>query len=160
MRRFLRMICALGLCAAILTLCSSHTALQVYDGLLQIAGKASLSPDFFLKGQRNRSDDGYTGAYHAQYKRFTGSETLLGGINSLEEKNITVACSIQSQSGSLKLLLESGKQTEIILSGDGTCNQELSLKRGSNYICAVGDDFTGTLHLKVVSGKENTLSAQ
>lgn len=150
MKRLLGLLCALSL-AFCLTGCSTRAVVKGYDSLLKLAGEASLSPDLLLKGRREKSDDGYTGTYDADYKSFSGAETLLGGTTALDTRKVTVRCTVAAREGSLKLVLERGTEKEVLLDGAGSCEKELTLESGSNYLCAVGEDFTGTLELEVTN---------
>ena len=98
-------------------------------------------------------------SYDADYLGFSGTETLLGGTTALDTRRVTVRCTVAAREGSLKLVLERGTEKEVLLDGMGSCEKELTLESGSNYLCAVGEDFTGTLDLDVANApaqRENT----
>lgn len=158
MKRLAGLLCALAL-ALCLAGCSAQAVAKGCDSLLKLAGEASLSPDLLLKGRREKGDDGYTGTYDADYQGFSGTETLLGGTTALDTRRVTVRCTVAAREGSLKLVLERGTEKEVLLDGMGSCEKELTLESGSNYLCAVGEDFTGTLDLDVANApaqRENT----
>ena len=154
MRRLMRAACALALCLC-LAGCQARSAVQLFDGLLQAAGRASLSPDFLLQGTRQLDSSGYTGSYTVHYEDFSGTETLLGGTTALNTHCITVACNAEASTGCLKVVLQRGTEEEVLLEGTGAYEADLTLESGSNYICAVGEGFTGILRLEVTPSKES-----
>ena len=61
------------------TACDKDTILQHYDNALQMGGTLARTPDAALQGIRVPGADGYTGAYTAAYRNFSGTEILFGG---------------------------------------------------------------------------------
>jgi hypothetical protein len=76
-------------------------ALDVYNGVIQNAGKATLTKSIFLKGDRKFGADSYVGIYKADYKKLTGTEYLFGNT-SIERKSgkyVTVTCTFDVADG-------------------------------------------------------------
>ena len=48
----------------------------------------------------------------------------------------------------LKLVLQRGSEEEVLLEGTGSYAGTLTLESGSNFLCAVGESFRGTLQLE------------
>ena len=148
MKTACKLLC-LALCVCLcLTGCAKDVLVESYDNLLKAAGRLSLTPDLLLQGEREKSEDGYSGAYRAEYRDFSGTETLLGGTTALDSHTVDVTCSITVESGMLKLVLQRGSEEEVLLEGTGSYAGTLTLESGSNFLCAVGESFRGTLQLE------------
>lgn len=148
-------IVCLTLCACLcLTGCAKDVLVESYDNLLKAAGSLSLTPNLLLHGEREKSADGYAGGYRADYRNFSGTETLLGGTTALDRHTVDVTCSITAEAGMLKLVLQRGSEEDVLLEGAGSYAGTLTLESGSNFLCAVGDGFTGALHLEVCETEE------
>lgn len=120
----------------------------------------SLTEDKKLKGERERGIDDYVGSYEAEYTRFSGEEYIFGGT-SMERKNgstLKVTYSLHIRSGTAALYWLGSADEHIIL-GDKEQHMiaevtaedvyEFTLNTGDNFIVLKGDDFTGSLSLKV-----------
>ncbi len=142
-------IVCLALCVCLcLTGCAKDVLVESYDNLLKAAGGLSLTPNLLLQGEREKSADGYAGSYRADYRNFSGTETLLGGTTALDSHTVEVTCSITVEAGMLKLVLQRGSEEEVLLEGTGCYQGTLTLDSGSNFLCAVGESFSGTLELQ------------
>lgn len=151
MKAALRTVClSLCLCLCLsgcLAGCGRDVLVESYDNLLKAAGDLSLTPGLLLAGDRWKGPDGYSGSYQACYRRFSGTETLLGGTTALDSHTIEVTCSIDAKAGMLKVVLQRGSEEEVLLEGAGEYQGTLELEPGSNFLCAVGESFTGSLTL-------------
>ena len=151
MKTACKLLC-LALCVCLcLTGCAKDVLVESYDNLLKAAGRLSLTPDLLLQGEREKSEDGYSGAYRAEYRDFSGTETLLGGTTALDSHTVDVTCSITVEAGMLKLVLQRGSEEEVLLEGTGSYAGTLTLESGSNFLCAVGESFRGTLQLEATA---------
>lgn len=124
------------------------------------ASQYRLTEDKSLKGERESGIDDYVGSYEAEYTRFNGEEYIFGGT-SMERENgstLKVAYSLNIKSGTAALYWL-GSTDEHIISGDkeehmiaeATARDvyEFTFHAGDNFIVLKGDDFTGSLTLKV-----------
>lgn len=119
-----------------------------------------LTEDNNLKGEREFGVDDYVGSYEAEYIRFNGEEYIFGGT-SMERENgstlkVTYSLNIKSGTAALYWL---GSTDEHIIFGDKDEHiitevtaedvYEFTFNVGDNFIVLKGDDFTGSLSLKV-----------
>lgn len=120
----------------------------------------ALTSDKNLKGEREFGVDHYVGSYEAEYTRFHGEEYIFGGTSMDRENGSTlkVSYSIKIKSGSAALYWLGSTDGHIIL-GDKVEHMiaetaaedvyEFTFNAGDNFIVLKGDDFTGSLSLKV-----------
>lgn len=119
-----------------------------------------LTEDNNLKGEREFGVDDYVGSYEAEYIRFNGEEYIFGDT-SMERENgstlkVTYSLNIKSGTAALYWL---GSTDEHIIFGDKDEHiitevtaedvYEFTFNVGDNFIVLKGDDFTGSLSLKV-----------
>lgn len=148
MKAVIKPACLVLCLCLLLTGCGKDVLVESYDNLLKAAGGLSLTPNLLLQGEREKAKDGYTGSYHAGYRDFSGTETLLGGTTALDTHTVEVACSITVEDGMLQLVLQRGSEEEVLLVGAGEYQGTLKLEPGSNFLCAMGERFSGTLALE------------
>ena len=93
--------------------CSKDEILEQYNNVVQSAGNAALTSDFSLKGNRTYGDDCYTGTYTADYKDFSKTEYLFGGISIEREngKDISVSCDLEITGGTAQVFWISGSDS-------------------------------------------------
>lgn len=122
--------------------------------------KYSITKDKVLAGKREVGDDDYVGSYEAEYHQFNGKEYIFGGTLVDREKGnalkITYSLHIQSGSAALYWL---GSPDDHILSGDKEVHMitevavndvyAFTMTAGDNFIVLKGDNFTGSLSMKV-----------
>lgn len=116
------------------------------------AGENSLTSESNLKGKRQFGIDKYLGNYKAEYKGFTGSETLFGGstIDRNDGNILRVRCQIITKKGSAKITWNSGDKDEIILlDKEGTYAKTIQIKGGWESLKFEGKNFTGDVEIVV-----------
>ena len=127
-------------------------ALDAYNGMIQNAGKVTLTKSIFLKGDRKFGADNYIGTYKADYKHFTGTEYLFGGT-AIERKNgkhVTITCTFDVTDGTAKLFWHCGsKDPAVLLDGSGKYSDTVELLKGGNYFGITGDDMKGSVKLTI-----------
>lgn len=120
----------------------------------------SITKDQDLAGKRELGADDYVGNYEAEYHQFHGTEYLFGGTSVDREQGnalkVTYSLTIRSGKAALYWL---GSPKEHIISGDkeihtiaevnGSDVYEFTMSPGDNFIVIEGDNFTGSLSLKV-----------
>lgn len=153
--RILSLIAALLAICCILsgvTACDKDTILRHYDSVLQIGGALVRTPDAALQGIRVPGEDGYTGAYTAAYRNFSGTEILFGGtaLKRPAGNTVTVTCTLSGTEGQAKLLFRSGSGTpKVLVENSGTFTGTLTLPAGSNSIEILLTGYSGTLQITV-----------
>lgn len=127
-------------------------ALDAYNGMIQNAGKVTLTKSIFLKGDRKFGADNYVGSYQADYKKFTGTEYLFGGT-AIERKNgkyVTITCTFDVTDGTAKLFWLCGsKDSVVLLDGSGKYSDNVELPEGGNYFGITGDGLKGSVELTI-----------
>ncbi len=119
-----------------------------------------LTEDKNLKGERESGIDDYVGSYEAEYARFNGKEYIFGGTL-MERENgntLTVTYSLNIKSGTAALywlgstdehIIFGNKEEHMIAEMTAEDVYEFTFNAGDNFIVLKGDDFTGSLSLKV-----------
>lgn len=135
------------------------------NGWLKTISKYGITQEKDLEGKRKLGRDDYVGSYQAEYTRFNGKEYLFGGT-SMERENgaaLKVTYSLKIQSGTAALYWMSSADEHIILGekeihmiAEATSDDvyEITLNAGDNYIVVEGDNFTGSLSVKVTDEGE------
>lgn len=119
---------------------------------MQLAGNATLTGDFSLKGKRTYGDDHYTGTYVADYKDFSKTEYLFGGTSIEREngKDISVSCDLEITEGTAQVFWISGSNDPVILlETTDSYSETITLPEGGNYIGITGNNFTGHLEMNI-----------
>lgn len=132
--------------------CGRDTLLSCYDKVLQAGGALALTPDAALQGARTGGTDGYTGAYTAVYRDFTGTEVLFGGtaLNRAAGDTVSVACTLHSGGGHAEIRFHPGSSApQTLLKNSGVYSGALALPGGSNSIEIVLDGFSGEIEMNV-----------
>lgn len=145
-------LCALVSCGLCGCGYSKDEILGHYNTLLQFAGDFQLTGDLSLVGKRKYGVDHYTGEYTAEYKDFSKTEYLFGGTTIDREygKEITVSCSLEIVDGTAEVFWVFGSDDPIVLiNGDGSYTQNLTLPEGGNYIGITGENFSGKLEIEI-----------
>ena len=135
-----------------MTACDKDTILQHYDNALQMGGTLARTPDAALQGIRVPGADGYTGAYTAAYRNFSGTEILFGGtaLKRPAGNTVTVSCTLSGTEGQAKLLFRSGSDApKTLLEDNGTFTDTLTLPAGSNSIEIILTGYSGELQITV-----------
>lgn len=135
-----------------LTGCSKDGILDKYNNVIQLAGNATLTGDFSLKGKRTYGDDHYTGTYVADYKDFSKTEYLFGGtfIERKNGKDISVSCDLEVTGGTAQVFWISGDDDPVILlEASGSYSETITLPEGGNYIGITGNNFTGHIEMNI-----------
>ena len=142
------LVCA---CAA-LSGCTKDGFLGCVNQVMQNIGDNCLTKSYMLEGERSFGEDSYTGSYQADYRDYTGRETLFGNT-ALERSagtEIEVTCTLEIEEGSVKLYYKSGADgTVTLLDETGRFHKTIDLPIGSNYIGVVCRDFTGRIDLGI-----------
>ena len=127
------------------TACDKDTILQHYDNALQMGGTLARTPDAALQGIRVPGADGYTGAYTAAYRNFSGTALKRPAGNT-----VTVSCTLSGTEGQAKLLFRSGSDApKTLLEDNGTFTDTLTLPAGSNSIEIILTGYSGELQITV-----------
>lgn len=125
--------------------------LNGYNDWMQSFSKHALTKDSKLQGEKTKGDDAYVGSYEAEYEKFNGEEYIFGGT-ALERdngNNLKATYSLKITSGSATLYwLESGEK-HTIANADSDSTLDFTISSGDNYIVLDGDNFSGSLTLKV-----------
>lgn len=119
---------------------------------MQSIGDKGLTDDKDLQGKREFGIDSYAGSYTADYENFSGNEIIFGGtaIERDSGNKIEISCDIATQSGKMKLILQTGNnEPEILCDTESSYNDTIELPSASNYILIESDNFTGSLNLKL-----------
>ena len=103
-----------------------------------------------LKGERCFGVNHYTGTYLAAYDDFSGQEAIFGGTSLTPPvESVTITCTLSGEKGSAWLEFRSVDKDPLVLCREGeTYTGELALPAGSNYLCVVAENFTGSMELK------------
>lgn len=127
---------------------------------LESISKYNITKDKNLKGERKLGVDNYVGSYEAEYIQFNGKEYIFGGT-SMERENgntLKVTYTFGIESGTAKLywlgstedhIISGDKEEHIIVEVAANDVYEFTISAGDNFIVLKGDDFTGSLSLKV-----------
>lgn len=130
--------------------CSKERIIKQYNDALQSIGDKSITKDRKLQGERKLGEDSYVGDYKADYDGFTGEEIVFGGTALSRDagNEIKVSCKIEVQSGTAKIIFQSGADdARILREGTGEHMETIELPPASNYLKIEGKDFTGTVEL-------------
>ena len=122
--------------------------------------KYNITKDKTLKGERKLGDDNYVGSYEAEYTRFNGKEYIFGGTSTERENgnSLKVTYTLGIESGTAKLywlgstedhIIFGDKEEHIIAEVTTEDVYEFTISADDNFIVLKGDDFTGSLSLKV-----------
>lgn len=105
-----------------------------------------VNSDKDLKGTRTAGDDSYVGSYKADYKKFTGEETVFGGTGL--KTIIHVSGTVTDESGTSAILVANGSPAkQAILVKNGSFDQTYNVDGVSFYVYVVGGQFTGSVNL-------------
>ena len=94
----------------------------------------------------------YVGTYEADYENFSGKETLFGGtaLERDDGNKIKISCKIDTASGALKLILQTGaNEPEVLCDTESSYSATIELPSASNYIIVEAENFTGSLDLTI-----------
>lgn len=124
--------------------------------------KYSITKDWDLTGKRELGVDDYVGNYEAEYHQFHGKEYIFGGTLVDREKGnaLKATYSLNIQSGTVTLywlssmedhIISGEKEVHKITEENGNGVYDFTMPAGDNFIVLKGDNFTGSLSLKVES---------
>lgn len=139
-------------CLISMTACSKDEIVKQYNQALQAVGDNGLTNSNELQGKRNLGADSYVGTYEADYENFSGKETLFGGtaLKRDDGNKIKISCKIDTASGTLKLILQTGADDpEVLCDTENSYSATLELPSASNYIIVEAENFTGSLDLTI-----------
>lgn len=139
-------------CLISMTACSKDEIVKQYNQALQAVGDNGLTNSNELQGKRNLGADSYVGTYEADYENFSGKETLFGGtaLERDDGNKIEISCKIDTASGTLKLILQTGADDpEVLCDTESSYSATLELPSASNYIIVEAENFTGSLDLTI-----------
>ena len=139
-------------CLIFMTACSKDKMVEQYNQALQVVGDNGLTNNNELQGKRNLGADSYVGTYEADYENFSGKETLFGGtaLERDDGNKIEISCKIDTASGALKLILQTGADDpEVLCDTENSYSATLELPSASNYIIVEAEKFTGSLDLTI-----------
>ena len=140
---------------------------ELKDGLkaeinewMGFASKYAITKDKDLKGERKLGVDEYAGSYEASYTQFNGKEYIFGGTLLKREFGtaLKAAYSLKIQSGTAALywlgspdshIISGDKEVHMITKTTADDVYEFTMTPGDNFIVLEGNDFTGSLSLKV-----------
>ena len=130
--------------------CSKEAALNIYNKGTQALGDLPLTFGRPLKGERCFGDNHYIGTYTAAYDDFSGQEAVFGGTSLTPPvESVTITCTLSGEKGSARLEFRSVDKDPLVLCREGdSYTGELELPAGSNYLCVVAENFTGSMELK------------
>lgn len=132
--------------------CSKDEIIDNYNQVLQEVGDNNLTGDDDLQGTRSFGADSYVGSYSANYDGFTGTENLFGGT-ALERdagNKVTITCKMDIQSGTAKLIFQSGTdEPKILLESSDEYSETIELPSASNFVEISGNNFTGSVELEI-----------
>lgn len=149
-KRIIAVTLCLLLLMQLLTGCTQHQALDVFNTGIEFVGNAPLVFARRLVGSRTYGQDAYTGTYDGAYDGFTGFECLFGGTSLKLHDDVLITCTISAQSGSAQLSFSSlDHEPEVLCEAGGSCEVTVQLPAGSNYLNLITDDFTGSIDLRV-----------
>lgn len=135
-----------------MTACSKSEIVEQYNQALQAVGDNGLTNNKELQGKRKLGTDSYVGTYEADYENFSGEEILFGGT-ALERDNgnkIEISCNMDTTSGTLKLILQTGaNKPEVLCDTENSYSETIELPSASNYVTVEAKNFTGSLDLTV-----------
>ena len=122
-----------------------------FNNWLQSFSKYAVAKDKNLQGERLTGIDSYTGNYEAKYNDFDGEEIIFGGtaLNRDSGNDLNVSYILEVTSGTAALYWAERTEEHIIAEVNGKDTYEIKLDLGDNYIGLKGNDFTGSLELKV-----------
>ena len=139
-------------CFISMTACSKDEIIEQYNQALQALPDTGLTDKKELQGKRSPGTDSYVGTYEANYEDFSGEEVLFGGT-ALERdggNEIEISCHMDTESGTLKLILQTGAdEPEILCDTEDSYSGTIDLPSASNYITVEAENYTGTLELTV-----------
>ncbi len=126
--------------------------LDALESFNESAGSTLLTKDKALQGERNYGEDDYTGAYTADYDKFSGTEILFGGTT-IERENgniLSINCSIKIESGKAIIFQRSGNNDPVvILDADDDYSGTIEVGNGGNYIGVYTENFTGSIAISI-----------
>ena len=119
--------------------------------LLQFTSKHALTKESDLQGEKTKGDDAYVGNYTAEYENFNGEEYIFGGTGLERDagNELTVTYTLKITSGSASIIWDHSGSQYTLTNAEGEDTKEITLGSGDNYIVLKGEDFSGSLELKV-----------
>lgn len=126
--------------------------LEALEVLNEAGGETALTNDTFLRGKRTMGTDHYTGTYHADYNKYTGTEVIFGGTTFEREEGNTldVSCSLKAEEGKAIIFLKSGSSDPVVLlETEDEYTGSVEVGNGSCYIGVWGEDFTGRVEMNI-----------
>ena len=152
----LMLVLCLTFCAAGCS--SNHDRESLKDNLtdgwnswMQSFSKHALTKEKDLQGEKEKGDDTHTGTYTAAYDGFHGKEFIFGGT-ALERENgnrLKVTYTLTVEEGTAELYWVAGNDTYTIANDSAEDTKEYTISPGDHYIVLTGNDFSGSLKLKV-----------
>lgn len=132
--------------------CSSdfdaEEAVGRFDSFAEQLGGSQITSDEKLIGKRKYAgNDRYTGSYIAECDNADGRDVIFGGA-SVKERKIKLAVNSITASGSFKIRVRLGSETEeYTVEGTGGFVKELYFNGGGNYIMIDYESFNGKVEL-------------
>ena len=118
----------------------------------ETAGSTLLTKDKTLQGKRTYGEDDYTGAYAADFKKFSGTEILFGGT-AIERENgnmLFISCSMEIENGDALIFHKYGDNDPIVIHNvSGDYSGTIEVGNGGSYIGIYADNFTGSIEIKI-----------
>lgn len=130
--------------------------LNGYNERMQSFSKYALTKERNLQGDKTKGDDTYVGSYAADYEKFNGEEYIFGGT-ALERNNgseLKATYTLKITSGTATLYWLEGGEQHTIANTDADSTYDFTISSGDNYIILKGDNFSGSLTLKVDNQNE------
>lgn len=128
---------------------SKEKILHRYNNIVEIMGKHELTSKHKLKGDKLKGEDDYRGSYVADYDGFTGEEYLFGGT-SVEDKEISIKCNIDSENGVIKVILsQDNNKKKVLIEKNGNIDKNINLTPGRNYIFIECKKFYGKINMEI-----------
>ncbi|MDD3340070.1 MAG: hypothetical protein PHS82_14580 [Lachnospiraceae bacterium] len=137
---------------------SNHDKCNLKDNLIdgfndwmQSFSKYALTKERNLQGDKTKGDDTYVGSYAADYEKFNGEEYIFGGT-ALERNNgseLKVTYTLKITSGTATLFWLGGREEHTIANSNADSTYDFTISSGDNYIILKGDNFSGSLAIKV-----------
>lgn len=117
------------------------------DGIVGQIGDSRITDDAALLGERNNSEDSYTGKYMSECGNQTGRDVVFGG-GSVQERIVHIYGRIVQQSGSAKVRIRINAEAEDLeIDENGNFETTLRMTSGGNYIMLDYENFTGSVEL-------------
>lgn len=136
-------------CAASL---DKDEVLEKYNRALQWAGRAALTRDSALEGERSFGSDSYVGTYEAEYGGFSDTEFVFGGTSLMRDtgQTVRVTCRLEAAEGNGCLFYVPGDRDPVVLlDAPGEYEGTLEIPGAGWYLGMAGDALTGSVRLTV-----------